>query len=166
MCFSFVSLNSPVDNFGTMVGENPTPYGILALWAVNGLSIVYWEKSQHPKQGAEPQVYIPKRRTLIQVLPPANANTKSAHAYIHFAKIFCTCSRHHGGREKLCISSATGRAYTMLHHNERCYSDHVAQKWSKTVVFSPRNSLPESTLLSGKMTGKTLSREHHVVWDI
>ncbi len=34
---------SPVDNFGTVVGENPTPYGILALWAVNGLSIVYWE---------------------------------------------------------------------------------------------------------------------------
>ncbi len=31
-----------VDNFGTVVGENPTPYGILALWAVNGLSIVYW----------------------------------------------------------------------------------------------------------------------------
>ena len=25
-----------------MVGENPTPYEILALWAVNGLSIVYW----------------------------------------------------------------------------------------------------------------------------
>ena len=24
------------------VGENPTPYGILELWAVNGLSIVYW----------------------------------------------------------------------------------------------------------------------------
>ncbi len=33
----------PVDNFGTVVGENPTPYGILALWAVNGLSIVYWD---------------------------------------------------------------------------------------------------------------------------
>ncbi len=32
----------PVDNFGTVVGENPTPYGILALWAVSGLSIVYW----------------------------------------------------------------------------------------------------------------------------
>ena len=32
----------PVDNFGTVVGENPTPYGILAFWAVNGLSIVYW----------------------------------------------------------------------------------------------------------------------------
>ncbi len=32
----------PVDNCGTVVGENPTPYGILALWAVNGLSIVYW----------------------------------------------------------------------------------------------------------------------------
>ncbi len=32
----------PVDNFGSVVGENPTPYGILALWAVNGLSIVYW----------------------------------------------------------------------------------------------------------------------------
>ncbi len=28
----------PVDNFGTVVGENPTPYWILALWAVNGLS--------------------------------------------------------------------------------------------------------------------------------
>ncbi len=35
-----------------------------------------------------PQVYIPKRRTLIQVLPPANVYTKSAHAYIHFAKFF------------------------------------------------------------------------------
>ncbi len=33
----------PVDNFGTVVGENPTPYGILALRAVNGLSIVYWD---------------------------------------------------------------------------------------------------------------------------
>ena len=32
----------PVDNFGTVVGENPTPNGILALWAVNGLSIVNW----------------------------------------------------------------------------------------------------------------------------
>ncbi len=28
------------DNFGTVVGENP--YGISALCAVNGLSIVYW----------------------------------------------------------------------------------------------------------------------------
>ena len=27
----------------TVVGENPTPYGILTLWAVNGLSIVCWE---------------------------------------------------------------------------------------------------------------------------
>ncbi len=32
----------PVDNFGTVVGENPSCYGILLLWAVNGLSIVYW----------------------------------------------------------------------------------------------------------------------------
>ena len=30
---------NPVDNFGTVVGENPTPYGILALWAVNGYTI-------------------------------------------------------------------------------------------------------------------------------
>ncbi len=36
--------NIPVDNFGTVVGENPTPYGILALWAVNSLSIVYWDQ--------------------------------------------------------------------------------------------------------------------------
>ncbi len=28
-----------------------------------------------------PQAYIPKRRTRIQVLPPANAYTKSANAY-------------------------------------------------------------------------------------
>ena len=28
-----------------MVGENPTPYGVLALWAVNGLSIVCWEET-------------------------------------------------------------------------------------------------------------------------
>ncbi len=27
----------PVDNFGTVVGKNPTPYGILALWAFNCL---------------------------------------------------------------------------------------------------------------------------------
>ncbi len=26
-----------------VVGENPTPYGILALWAVNGLSILCWD---------------------------------------------------------------------------------------------------------------------------
>ena len=32
----------PRDNFGTVVGEDPTPYVILALWAVNGLSIVCW----------------------------------------------------------------------------------------------------------------------------
>ncbi len=35
--------NNPVDNFGTVVGENPSCYGILPLWAVNGLSIVCWE---------------------------------------------------------------------------------------------------------------------------
>ncbi len=39
---NFRNISFPVDNFGTVVGENPTPYGILALWAVNGLSIVYW----------------------------------------------------------------------------------------------------------------------------
>ncbi len=38
---------NPVDNFGTVVGGNQTPYGILALWAVNGLSIVYWEWSDN-----------------------------------------------------------------------------------------------------------------------
>ena len=37
----------PVDNFGTVVGENPTLYGILALWAVDGLSIVYWDVHVH-----------------------------------------------------------------------------------------------------------------------
>ncbi len=40
------------------------------------------------------QVYIPKRRTLIQVLPLANAYPKSAHAYIHFAKLFCYLLMH------------------------------------------------------------------------
>ena len=35
------SFRIPVDNFGTVVGENPTP--ILSLWAVNSLSIVYWD---------------------------------------------------------------------------------------------------------------------------
>ncbi len=43
-------LNSiPVDNFGTVLGENPTPYGILALWAVNSLSIVYWDGTESAK---------------------------------------------------------------------------------------------------------------------
>ncbi len=42
--YTFCNLfDIPVDNFGTVVGENPTPYGILALWAVNGLSIVCWD---------------------------------------------------------------------------------------------------------------------------
>ncbi len=32
------------DNFGgTVVGEDANPYVILALWAVNGMSIVWWE---------------------------------------------------------------------------------------------------------------------------
>ncbi len=39
------------------------------------------------------QVYIPKRCTLIQVLPPANAYTKSDHAYIDFAKFFIAILR-------------------------------------------------------------------------
>ncbi len=43
-------MHLPVDNFGTVVGENPTPYGILALWAVNGLSIVYWVWILLPKE--------------------------------------------------------------------------------------------------------------------
>ncbi len=42
---------NPVDNFGTVVGENPTPYGILALWAVNELSIVYWEATTKMGKG-------------------------------------------------------------------------------------------------------------------
>ncbi len=37
----------PVDNFGTVVGENPSCYGILPLWAVNGLSIVCWDVNQN-----------------------------------------------------------------------------------------------------------------------
>ncbi len=41
--FSYTVDNIPVDNFGTVVGENPTPYRILALWVVNGLSIIYWD---------------------------------------------------------------------------------------------------------------------------
>ncbi len=42
----------------------------------------------HKYTPPQSQVYIPKRRTLIQVLPPASAYTKSAHAYIHFDKFF------------------------------------------------------------------------------
>ncbi len=41
--YQIAGMSYPVDNFGTVVGENPTPYGILALWAVNGLSVVYWD---------------------------------------------------------------------------------------------------------------------------
>ena len=36
-CFFLVYVRNPGDNYGTVVGENPTPYGILALWAVNCL---------------------------------------------------------------------------------------------------------------------------------
>ena len=41
------------------------------------------------------QAYIPKRHTLIQVLPSANAYTKYAHAYIHFPKSFCCLLMHY-----------------------------------------------------------------------
>ncbi len=34
--------NTYKDNFGVVVGENLSCYGILPLWAVNGLSIVCW----------------------------------------------------------------------------------------------------------------------------
>ena len=50
---------------------------------------------------SSPQVYIPKRRTLIQVLPPANAYTKSAHAYIHFEyHPFVTSGKMHIGMSR------------------------------------------------------------------
>ena len=39
-------LHTPVDKSGTVVGENPDPYAILALWAVNGLSIVCWDENK------------------------------------------------------------------------------------------------------------------------
>ncbi len=37
------STNNPGDKFGTVVVEDPTPYAILALWAVNGPSVICWE---------------------------------------------------------------------------------------------------------------------------
>ncbi len=43
-----------------MVGENPTPYGILALWAVNGLSIVYWELFIVKVYGTKIQIFLGK----------------------------------------------------------------------------------------------------------
>ncbi len=45
-----------------------------------GMSHMSWTASLHS------QAYIPRRRTLIQVLPPLNAYTKSVHTYIHFVK--------------------------------------------------------------------------------
>ncbi len=59
----------PVDNFGTVVGENPTPYGILALWAVNGLSIVYWvyAYSEHSDCMLDRQISFVKKKRQTQV---------------------------------------------------------------------------------------------------
>ena len=37
-----IGVSKKGDHFGTVVGEDPTDYVILALWAVNGLSIVCW----------------------------------------------------------------------------------------------------------------------------
>ncbi len=42
---------------------------------------------------SSPQAYIPKRHTLIQVLPPLN-DTQYVHAYIHFVKSFCCLLMH------------------------------------------------------------------------
>ncbi len=36
---------TPRDNSGTVVGRDPTRHVILALWAVNGLSIVCWDNA-------------------------------------------------------------------------------------------------------------------------
>ncbi len=41
---------------------------------------MYTLKALHTLEGDNSQAYIPKRHTLIQVLPPANAYTKYAHA--------------------------------------------------------------------------------------
>ncbi len=43
-------MTDPADNLGTVVGENPSCYGILPLWGVNGLSIVCWGPIQDPKK--------------------------------------------------------------------------------------------------------------------
>ena len=43
-----------------MVGENPTPYGILALWAVNSLSIVYWDLSIEAGFARPHSLYYPR----------------------------------------------------------------------------------------------------------
>ncbi len=73
----FLTVCQPIMNFNCLESYFVSVSCLNSLWdtAVRwGPFIIY------------PQVYIPKRRTLIQVLPPANAYTKSAHAYIHFAK--------------------------------------------------------------------------------
>ena len=57
---------------------------------------------------SESQAYIPKRRTLIQVLPPANAYTKSANAYIHFVKSFCCLLMHYAFFLRIAISHSMG----------------------------------------------------------
>ncbi len=53
-----------------------------------------------------------QKGTLIQVLPSANAYTKSAHAYIHFTKFICYLLMH------VCIFIAI-RA-VCVHHGVRC----------------------------------------------
>ncbi len=47
----------PVDNFGTVEGENPTLYGILALWAVNWMErckALHKSNSQHHQKVRNP----------------------------------------------------------------------------------------------------------------
>ncbi len=52
--------NFPEDNFGTVVGENQSCYGILSLWVVNGLSIVCWVVIFHQ--------YIPQEQHVLKQL--------------------------------------------------------------------------------------------------
>ena len=61
--------------------------------------LIFWDLVQQSiflgfLSGLKSQAYIPKRRTLIQVLPPLNVYTKSVHAYIHLVKSFCCLLMH------------------------------------------------------------------------
>ncbi len=59
---------NPLPKTNTVVGGNPTSYGILALCAVNGLSMVYWVVRTLPKFGYVKQGVVQKANPSIAFL--------------------------------------------------------------------------------------------------
>ncbi len=93
MVFKLMSVRKTFDTFLGSYWVHRKQYTITKAWKCN------------------PQAYIPKRRTFIQVLPLANAYTNSGHAYIHFAHFRSKCL---GANSEFCEAQNLLQRYNLV----------------------------------------------------